>query len=615
MVARKTSRTLGYILLGFVIVGLIGFGSLNIGGSARKIGTVGETEISTDAYYRQLQSELRAWQAAAGQRPTMSQAQALGLDQRALARVVADAAAQDEARRLGISVSDETVRKTLMQIPEFKGPTGKFDAETYRLVLEQNGLKPADFEADLRRSLTRSILERAVTAGVAMPGIYADVLYAWARQERDFAWARLGLDQLKTEPAAPDEATLKAWYEAHKDRYTIPEVRHVTYIWLKPEALLDKISASDEELRALYEKHADRYKVPERRLVERLVFPSMEEAKKAMEAIRSGKSTFEAEVQKRGLTLSDVDLGDVTRADLGKAADAVFALTQPGLVGPVDTALGPAIFRVNGVLPAQETPFSEVKADLKAELLGDTARRMAADMMAVLDDEMAAGATLEELAADHPEIELGTLDWKKGDKEGIAAHAEVRAAISKAREGDFPQLERLPDGALFAIRLDKIDPPRTPPFDEVRAKVLADWRAEERRRLIVEQAKALLPKLEAGEVTLDGLGLTAMEETGVTRDATLEGAPASLVKTVFEMDAGSWQVIGDDQGAIIVHLEKVTPPNQQSDEARTVKAQFLDGQSQELALDVMNAWLTAIQMEVGIKLDRAAINAVNSQIP
>ena len=49
---------------------------------------------------------------------------------------------------------------------------------------------------------------------------------------------------------------------------------------------------------------------------------------------QKGEVGFDDLVKERGLKLDDIDMGDVTEDQLGAAGKAVFALAQPGLVGP-----------------------------------------------------------------------------------------------------------------------------------------------------------------------------------------------------------------------------------------------------------------------------------------
>ena len=50
-----------------------------------------------------------------------------------------------------------------------------------------------------------------------------------------------------------------------------------------------------------------------------------EEAQASRDRLDAGDVTFEALVEERGLRLSDIDLGDVSREDLDDAGEAIFA--------------------------------------------------------------------------------------------------------------------------------------------------------------------------------------------------------------------------------------------------------------------------------------------------
>lgn len=616
MVAKKTTRTLGYILLALVMVGLVGFGSTNFGSSGHSIGSVGNTEIDSGRYFRELNAELRAFQAATGQNLPFAQAQAFGIDQQVLARVIAATAIDNEAARMGLSVGDATVRDQVLLYRDFQGPGGSFDPEQYRFILGQQGLTPAEFETTLRTDLARGLMQAAVTRGVASPRVYAETLFAYAREARDFTWGSLSLGALEAQPGAPDEAALNALYEANPGEYTLPETRHATYVWLRPEALIDQVEVDEADLRALYDERQSEFMQPERRLVERLVFGTEQDAQAAADALTAGTTDFETLVSERGLTLADIDLGDVTREALGNAGDAVFALSEPGAVaGPVETALGPALIRMNAILAAHEVSFDAVRDELVAQFAGDAARRMVEADIAPLDDALAGGATLEELADENPEIALATIDWQAGEQAGIAAYDEFRTAIADGATGDFPELIRLEDGGVFALRLDAIDPPRLQTLDEVRGRVVADWSAAERMRLLGEQARAMLPVLESGSESLASLGLTEVSETGLTRDAVIDGTPPELLSEVFAMTPGAWQVLDGDGEVVLVRLDAVHAADPTRAQDQPVIAAFAERTAQEVALDVQGAFANALQQQAGISLNQAVINAIHAQFP
>ncbi|WP_229738156.1 peptidyl-prolyl cis-trans isomerase [Sinisalibacter lacisalsi] len=610
MAQNKISRVFVWIIMGLVMVGLVGFGSFNFGGSVSAIGKVGDTEISGDRYFRELNAQLNAFQAQIGERLSFAEAQSIGLDQAALETVINQVALENETARLGVSVGDEELAARIRDIDAFHGMSGGFDRETYNFVLQQSGLTAREFEQTLRSEVARTVLQGAVTNGIAVPPVYAEVLYGWAREARDFTWARLGPEALEAPVGTPDAATLAAFHEENPAIFTLPQARRITYAWLAPEDVIDDIEVSEADLRALYEARIDEYRMPERRLVERLVFGTEAEAEAAAAALETGDATFESLVAGRGLELADTDLGDVTEGELGRAGAEVFALDGPGVAGPVMTDLGPALLRMNAILPARETSFEAAREDLRAEYAADAARRLLQDRMIELDDVLAAGATLEDLA-NAEGMRLETIDWTGAESDGIAAYDAFRAAAESVAEGDYPAIELLSDGGLFALRLDEVVPPRMQPLDEVREDAIDAWQQAETLRRLAARGEEMLDEIEAGESPAS-LGLTEVIETGLTRDGFIEGAPPALVDRAFALEPGDWALVEDESGVFLLRLDAVIAADQDSEEARSVKQNFLASSAQTLALDVEAAFSAAIEADAGITLDQAMINAVNT---
>ncbi len=613
---KKASRYFVWIILGLVMIGLVGFGSTNFGRSTAAIGQVGDTEIDANAYFRELDATLRAFQAQTGQTLPIAQAEAFGLTNQALARVVGAAAFENETKRIGVSIGDERLRQEILSIQAFQDMSGGgFSKDRYEFALRNAGMTAKEFEANLRADLTRSLLQTAVASGIEAPDAFTTTIYGYVREARDFTWAKLDLSALQNPPAAPDEAALQAWYEANPDAYTLPEIKRVTVAWLKPEALIDKIEIDEAELRAEYEARADLYNQPERRLVERLIFPDDAAAQAAMEAINAGETSFDQLVAERGFTLDDVDLGDKTESELGEAGPAIFAMKEPGVIGPLPSLLGPAIFRMNAILAAQHTPYEEVRDSLRAELGADAARRAVADMLVELDDQLAGGVTLEELAETTDGMELVKLDWTPASTDPIAGYQAFQEEVAKMGEGDFPELVTLEDGGAFALRIDKVEPPRLESLDEVRDQVIAAVSHDQAIKALEEQARALLPKLTDEGESLASLGLAEVVEQGRERSAIIEGVSADMLEKVFEMTPGQWQILPDENGVVLVRLDAIIPADQDSEEARAIKASISAQLAQELGLDLEGAFGAALQQQAGITLNQAVINAVHNQFP
>ncbi|WP_170511003.1 peptidyl-prolyl cis-trans isomerase [Ruegeria arenilitoris] len=606
---NKLSKTFVWILMGMLMLGLAGFGAVNLSGTVRTVAQVGDEDVSVDAYVRELQREIRAVEAQTGQPMQMSQARELGLDQRALGRLVSLAALNNEVAQLGVSIGDANLQKEIVGIQAFQGPDGSFDREAYRFQLEQIGMTETEFEEDLRKETARTIVQGAMMDGVEMPAIMTKALADYVLARRSFTVATLSQDALTTPIPEPTDAEIQAYYDANTDRFTLPRTKKITYAVLSPEMLQDTVEIDEDALKRLYEQRKDQYQQPERRLVERLVYPSEEEATAAMAQLEVGGADFEQLVRERELELSSVDLGDVTREDLGEAADAVFAAEIDQVVGPLPSVFGPALFRVNGSLAEQNVSFEDAEPELRAELAGERARRLIESQAEDINDMLAGGATLEELA-NETEMELGKIDWTRQSDDGIAAYDGFRQAAQAVREDDFPEIGFLEDGSIFALRLDEVLPPRPEPLESARDRVAAGWVQEQTAKALEEQANGIVTQLAVdGDFTATGLPFRV--ENALTRTAFLDNVPADFMTQIFEMEPNELRVIAGPDAAFIVRLDEVLPPAE-TDEQRLMQEAAAAQLNQALAQNIFDIYVRDAQTRAQPTLDQRALNAVQA---
>lgn len=497
----KGKQTIVWLLMGMLVLGLGGFGVQNFTGGTAQIGGVGDAEISSQDYSRALRNEVQDFAARTGRQLTPAEARQIGVDQAALSRLFIAAALEDEAMRVGVSVGDKYVGDQIVRSPAFAGLDGKFDRARYADTLNREGIREPAFEHDLRMDAASQILQQATLAAVTAPGAVTDRSLAWILETRDIHWKELTTADLSAPIPTPDDAALEAWHKANADRFTSPETRKITYVWLTPEMLEKDVQIDDQALRDLYQGRIDEFQQPERRMVERLVFPTDAAAAEAKARLDRGDVTFEQLAQERGLTLNDIDMGELSKAELGTAGDAVYALDQPGIAGPAPSPLGPALYAMNAILEPVDVSFEAARDDLRIEAAIDRARRQIDDQTGTFNDDLAGGASLEDLARDTP-LELGQIDWT-GDNEGeptsITAYPEFRQHAASVQQSDFPEMVTMEDGGVFALRLDTVQAAALIPFDQVRDRVAEDWSQNETHRALLTLADQ--HKLEAEAAT------------------------------------------------------------------------------------------------------------------
>lgn len=609
---KSAGSYLVWTLLVLVMLGLGGFGVTNFGGGITSIGRVGDREIETTDYARSLQQEMNAVSAQFGQPITFAQAQAFGLDQRVLQQVITRAALDNETARIGISAGDASVAAEITAMQAFQGTAGTFDRDAYRFTLERNNMTEAQFEQGIREDIARSVLQGAVVGGFLDPAALTDTITAWAGERRGFSLLQLTEGDLPAPVAAPTDADLQAFYDANIDKFTRPEAKRITYVALLPEKLAPTMEVDEAALKALYDERIDEFMIPEKRLVERLAFPTEADAQAAKARLDAGEITFDALVAERGLTLDDIDLGDVSKTDLGAAGEDVFALTEPGIAGPAQSDVGPALFRMNAILAAQETPFEQAKETLSAEMKTDAARRAISARIDEIDDLLASGADLEEVAAE-AKMDIATIDYIPTDTpEGITAYPDFRDAAEALQEGDFPEALQLDDGALVALRLDEVVPPTPIPLAETRDAVADAWRADAVAKALAARAEAVKAEVEGGK-SLGAYGIVTVNKS-IIRDGTVEGAPQDLLTTLFAMTEGEIRVVQGDGFTGILRLDAILPAETAGEDAEALRDSIAIRARQTLAQDAFSLFTNALSNEAGIQIDQTAVNAVNAQM-
>lgn len=610
--SKSISKYFVWILLGLLIIGLGGFGASGLSGTMRSVGSVGDRDISIDEYARALRQELAQTGQQFGQTLTFEQAQLFGLPQQTLSRLVLQKAIEVEADRLGLSVGDEAVLEQLVKVSAFRGSDGQFSREAYTFALENNRLSEAEFEDGIRQETTRNIVQAAVVTGNVMPSVFTEKMTDFLLETRSFTHVQLNEADLATPLQEATEAQLQAYYDENIERFTVPESKQLTIASLDLTQLSEKVTVSDEAVAAFYEKQNALYNQPERRIVERLVFSDAQSADAAAAALKNGTSDFDALLEQRGLTAADVSLGAIDQSFFGQGTGAaVFNADLNTAIGPFSDDLGAAIFRVTEVLPAQSAPLEDVADQLRQELALELAAKDVDGVSAQAEDLLAAGATLEDLALE-TDLVLSTLSYHAGVAEGLAADQAFRQAAFEVKSEDFPEIIRLDNGGLAALRLDETQAPRPQPLAEIREDAMKAWRVEALRKALLAQADDLKSQLEAKTMRIEEIGGILHQETGLNRQERPATTTAKVIERAFELAPDAVDVFDDAGQITLILVTEIMAADRQSELAKDIMQEITAQLSDGLSQDLFEAYVGQIQARADVSLNQAALNAVHA---
>ncbi len=186
----------------------------------------------------------------------MDQARAFGLDRQVLQQTIAEAALDEEARRLGLAMSDDETRRTILSDPNFKGPDGKFDPARFQAAIRQFGYAEARYVADQRRVSMRRQIAGAVSSGLTPPKVMIDALSNFQNEQRSVEYVKLDASQAGTiDPPSPE--TLAGYFDEHKVQFRAPEYRKIAFVAITPEEIGKWTEVSDDDAKKLYEARQD----------------------------------------------------------------------------------------------------------------------------------------------------------------------------------------------------------------------------------------------------------------------------------------------------------------------------------------------------------------------
>lgn len=621
---KASSNWLGKIIMAVVMgVLIISFGVWGIadifkGFGQSTVAKIGSTEISLNEFRQIYTDRLQQISRQFGRPLTPDQARAFGLDRQVLQQTIAEAALDEEARRLGLGQSDEQIRQVIMNDPNFKGVGGNFDANRFQAVIRNFGYTEQRYVAEQRKVSLRRQITGTIGAGVEPPKAMIDVLTRFQNEQRAIEFVKLDAAQAGTIDAPSPEA-LATYFEDHKVQFRAPEYRKISFVVVSPEEIGKWSEVSDEDAKKLFDQRKDRLGTPERRQIHQIVFPNAAEAQAARDRLAGGMS-FEDLGKERGLTASDVDLGLVTKSSLDPAVgDAAFKLPVGEISQPIQGALGTSIVRVEKIEPGKEADYASLAGDIKREIATERARVKVNDLRDKMEDERGGGSSVIDAAQ---KLGLTAVTIDAVDRSGRAPNGQPVANIPQGLDvvsqafntdvGVDNDAISFKGGYVWYDVL-AITPSRDRNLDEVRDQVEARWRQDQIAARLKAKATEMVQKLEAGAKLADeaaAVGAKVETATGFKRDDSPAGVPGTVVSAAFRTakdGVGQTAVSGGSEVVVFRVTDIVDPAvDVASDAAKKLK----DSLDRGLTEEQVASYVSKLETDIGTTINQAAFAQV-----
>ena len=624
---RKASQTwLGKLVLTVMFSFLIlsfavwGIGDIFRGFGQGKIATAGGTDISSEEFRFEFQNQLQRLQQMTRQPLTSQQARAFGLDQQDLGQLISEAILDQRARKLGLAMSDESVRESVFKDPDFFGPMGSYDRAVFLDRLRSAGLDEKRFAVKLRSSYLRQELTGSLTAGLKLPQAMVETLFRYANETRSVEFFTLDAASVGDIPA-PSAEELAKFFETRKSAFRAPEYRKLVMLAVTPGTVADPSKIRDADIAAVYEKvKTQRFGAPELRQVYQIVFKSGEDAAaaEALEKIKAG-AKFQDIAEARDLKLSDIDLGllpieKIADPAVGKAA---FSLKEGETSGVIAGRFGPVLVQAVKVQPAAVKPLEEVKDILRGEIAQERAQSEVQKIHDRIEDQRTSGKVLEE-AAKAAGLSIRTIeasDASGRDKAGqeipdlVEREALLKAVFASDVGVDNETLQTRDRGYVW-FEMAGLEPARDRALDELRPQIEAAWREDQIAAKLREKADALVKTIESGKSFEEVAKETGAEVTHIpdVKRGGHEKLAAAVVERIFSVAPGkSATALATPSQRVVFHVIDAAVPPFEAD-SDTIKA-IVPQLERAFTGDIANQYLAQLQKEAGVSINQAAVRS------
>jgi peptidyl-prolyl cis-trans isomerase D len=582
---RKRSRNaLLLIFVGVMALSLVGFFSAWSGGAAGLLQGAGGTDtvIAKVGSYEVTAKELKDQLTSFGQQVAQGQGKTKQEDlstlyalygQQVLDSLIRQKLILYEADRLSLGATDGEVQARLKQV--FNPWPGW---EQYRLRLQQNGIAPVSFEAQLRASIAQEHLRSLITAAIEIdPKLVED---EYRRNSSSYAVRWVEADSAKLrDKVQVTEADSRAYFDTHKADFRInTEQRRAHYIFVDQNKAGEAIQVSDDELKQDFDPDRMVKQVRVSEIVLNVPKPTADETKDKTPSAKK-PDVVEEDIRKKAQ-----DIVQRAQGVEGKPAEDFAKLARERSEDPATRGKGGDLGWINRtdkretddplnrVFNMQKDEVSQpLKKGDKYYILKVTDRKI--PTLADVRDDLLKSARSRKGYSKAVEIATEAEQKFKESKNAEAVVAEINkkygAQVASVKDTPFfSEGDTLPDltsasefessvfelqnpadisdrmnvdkGFAIAQYAEKRDP-HDPAFEEVKDKVDKAYRADRAKGLALERAKEVAKAHSVDELKQLGgsMGLKVDERAGLSGNDSIGPLVTEVTRTpVYKLNPG-----------------------------------------------------------------------------
>jgi peptidyl-prolyl cis-trans isomerase D len=481
--------------------------------------------------------------------------------QQILKQLVFQKEVEYEAKRMGITVSDQERADRIRQIlpTAFNGDSFVGNEAYSQQVQQRFQLTVPAFEDLIRSSMIEEKFHKLLTDGVSVSPNEIQQEFRFENEKIKLNYAAANPDTL-SDKINPDADEINKYYEQNKSKFQIPEKRVVRYGLLDQNQLKANTPVTDDELKAIYQQNIQQYEVPDRVHVEHILLTTVGKTDAEVAEVKKKAEDILAQARKKGANFEELakkyseDPGSKTKGgDLGwlvhgqtvpEFDKAAFNTPKGDISDLVRTQYGFHIIKVLDKESAHTKPFDEVKDEIRTPYLLQKVDQQEASIADQMSSQIRQSnkTTLDELAQKYHLTVSQTRPLAPNDPVlELGNSQDIKDEIVRLRPNELSTPIRT-DRGYVVLSLAQTIPAHQGTLDEVREKIISELRTVKSQQMAQSKVDDLVKRLKAGEkfdAAAKAVGLDPKTSDLIARSGSIPGlGSAKQLTLAFSMKPG-----------------------------------------------------------------------------
>jgi len=445
------------------------------------------------------------------------------LHEQVLRGLVDRALLEQQAKKLGMTVSDDTINRLLREEAIFKDENGNFSNDLFATFLRQRGMTKDQLFAEFRNQLSLDQLNASIVGTAIYPMKAVNQLIDLQLESRNIWLHRFNWQDYQ-QKVKVSSADVKAYYDANKDALKSPAMVDLAYIELTPE-MIKVADVTKDEINTQYQSFKQGLGVTDERQISQILFTGTDAKARADKVkARLDKGESFAALAK---TESD-DPSGASGGAMGTFNPSVFgndaSIVEQALSGlkvnqvskPVKTQFGYQIFMVTSEGESQVPSLDSVRDEMVKRAKAYKQQAQFADKITAINDLAADGFSIEDIASQENVPLKRIKDYQKDNNTSVLSQpAVIKQAFDEFVIQDQSVTTGIDTGkSTVWVQPSRYRPTKTLSLSEATPRVTQVLLKQKASELALNDAKLIAAKIKtASDINKQGVIFQALGDT------------------------------------------------------------------------------------------------------